>query len=1041
MKPLLQEIASYYYHKAAGSLDRYCFIFPSKRAGVFFNHFLAREAREARRPLLHPEVTTINEFVSDITESIEASRIEQLFILYRCYRDVMNENRGDEGEEVDFNKFQFWGDILLSDFTDVDKYMVDPAELFHNIDSLKEISANYLTPEQIEIIRRYWGDEKMPPQVAEFWNHAVHVSDNTEANHDDRRSTAGFVKLWQVMHELYQRFNEELERRGLSYQGAVYRRALEILREMPADEMPCDRYVFIGFNVLSTVEEKIFEVMRDKGNTDFFWDYASPAFDDKGNRATRFLRGYVKDFPQPVDADGVGEPVADFPAIEVIGVPSVIGQVKTTCNILEQLIPSKPDSAEQAMLSTAVVLPDETLCMPLLHSLGPQFTNINVTMGYPMRNTPVAGLMSLVISMQLRARKLRFEDTFFHEDVTALLAHPLVRSLSPKSCDALVKEINAKRLFNIPRTTLLKDDYAPLHPLFDIVVADTGSISEVTSYMKRLSAWLLERVTEMYALPPDAPVTEDENIDTFPDIDDDEPVQLSSAGAIEAGFLRHYMASLDELERLCRRHLSDLDVTLDDTTAFHLVERLMRGESVTFEGRPLKGLQIMGMLETRAVDFDNVIILSMNERIFPRKHFAKSFIPPLLRRGYGMATTDHQESISAYYFYRLISRARNVYLLYDSRTKGMKSGEPSRYISQLDYIYKPTQMQSSLTAYSLRLHDDHTASITLQPRHREKLRQFLPGAAQPRYLSAAAINTFINCPLQFVLSYLEGYKDDDGEMKDFFDESTFGTVLHSVVEHLYLSLKEGDKPLLVDKGVINRLNRESVIMPVIAKAINKEYLKREAGNHVPLVGDTLIISRLMYNLVREMLSHELDLVDSFEFIGAEVKDTTTIQVSPTLTLNFSFIIDRIDRITRPDGSQYLRIIDYKTGSDVVTATSVDSLFTFSSGKRPKAMLQLFLYCHAYASKAGNPHANADTAISPYIYKFKDIATNHIPQPIKVGKTLVEDYRELNPAVLERLAQELSPLFENIDGETETRLGCATNDHACKYCKFTSICGR
>ncbi|MDE5636054.1 MAG: PD-(D/E)XK nuclease family protein, partial [Muribaculaceae bacterium] len=423
----------------------------------------------------------------------------------------------------------------------------------------------------------------------------------------------------------------------------------------------------------------IFSVMRDKGAADFFWDYSSPSFDDQSNRATRFLKHYVKDFPQPADAVGVGCRAGEWPCIEVIGVPSVSGQSKIVSDIVSSLLPDGGGS-DRTLLSTAIVLPDENLCLPVINSLPANIREINVTMGFQLRNTPVASLMASIVSMQLRARRSRYEDSFFKDDVVAVLSHPLIRSISSVTCDEISKVINSRRLFNVPRGLLLSVEYAPLHPLFELS-ANPSSSRDVFAFLKRLVTWLLDSVYVRYTVIDDEQEPGDvERDDTVAE------VTLTAAGALEAGFLRHYLNALDELQRLQRAHLDDLNVDLADATVFHLVEKLTAGESVSFEGRPLKGLQVMGMLETRAIDFDNVIITSMNERVFPRKHFSRSFIPPALRRGYGMATVEHQESISAYYFYRLITRARRVFLIYDSRTRGTKSGEPSRYINQLRYL-------------------------------------------------------------------------------------------------------------------------------------------------------------------------------------------------------------------------------------------------------------------------------------------------------------------------------------------------------------------
>lgn len=1049
MTPFLHEIARYFIERQGRDLIDFCFVFPNKRAGVFFNHYLGLEADKAGFPLIHPEVLTISDFVADITDSVEASRIEQLFLLYRCYRDIMSRHAAsdDDTPSVDFNKFQYWGDVIINDFTDVDKYMVDSSELFHNIESLREISANYLTPEQIEVIKRYWGEDKLPRQAAEFWNHAVHVSD--KGVHGEHRTVASFVKLWQVMDQLYHEFNDLLQSRGLAYQGMMYRRALEIIRNTPADEFPFTQYVFIGFNVLSTIEEKIFETLKSKGMAMFFWDYASPVFNRAdGNRANRFLKKYVREFSQPADAADVGGAITSWPRIDIIGVPSVNGQAKIVADIVGRLMRDDEEaggdsrSMDKLLLSTAIILPDEGMCLPVLNTMSTGIKDINVTMGYPLRDTAVASLVSKIVSMQLRARETDFENSFFKEDVVDVLSHPIVRAIDSAVCDEIVKEINLKRLINVPLSLLASMRYEPLHPLFRLA-RNSGpnreaSGREVFSFLKELIQWLLDFVRHKYSVPD---ITDSESAGIVEEDRLNRP-DLTSAGAIEAGFLMHYLEAIDELQRLQRCHLEDLNVDLNDSTVFRMVERLVAGSSVSFEGRPLKGLQIMGLLETRALDFDNIIVTSMNERIFPRKHFAASFIPPALRYGYGMATMEYQESISAYYFYRLISRAKRVFLLYDTRSQGASSGEPSRYISQLRYLYNPPSMNVWSAGYKLLVQENKDVEITLDEDRLRLLHRYVD-EKNPRFISATSINNFIDCPVEFTLSYIEGYYDRN-DTKDFFDEATFGSVLHQVVERLYKSLQTDGRPVVINRAVIQKLRQDSLIGREIHKAINTHYLNRPENDTTQLAGESELIAKMMLEMVRNMLDHELDEYDEFTFISGEQKQNVRLRISDRLTVNLSYTIDRVDSVVNGDGRRVVRIIDYKTGGDSLD-TTVDRMFVpykyrFDC-KRDKAILQLFLYCNAFEQNQVNAPLLADKPlIQPMIYQFKSIGRNLPPSPVTIDKVTVCDYRQFNGEIMERLDQILYPLF-NHTVEEHYRMRPPEDDHACIFCKFKTICQR
>lgn len=1045
MTPLLQEIARYYYTTHIHDLTDYCFVFPNKRAGVFFNHYLSELAHEEKKNLLHPHVTTISDFVTDVAETIDASRIEQLFILYRCYHKIATkDSKAGDDNTIDFNKFQYWGDVLLSDFSDVDKYMVDPREIFHNIEALKEISSNYLTPEQIEIIRQYWDPERFadyPQDIVNFWNHVTHNAKTDD--HSQHQSVAGFIKIWQVLHELYTQFNAELDRRGLSYQGKTYRIALQRLKDIDTDDLPYSRYVFIGFNVLSTVEEKIFATMRDRGLADFFWDFASPAFKDPGNRATRFIKGYLKEFPSPADCATLGTKERPWPQIEIIGIPSVMGQAKETNRIINAILNG---DNKASLLSTAIVLPDENMCQPVMSSLPHNIADVNITMGFPMRNTSIASLLSAIVSLHIRTRKLSFDNTYYRDDVLNVISHPIVRSIDPDACDDITRTINEDRLYNIPFKILRQTKYETLAPLFESV-KDMNSAHEVIAQIENLLLWLLSEIRQKNeasgdtsSLPHlDAKVEDDitHEIDEDDTIDEDEESKkhLPASVALEIGYLQCCLNALKELQRLQRQNLDDLNVNISGATAYHFIERILSGETVSFEGKPLKGLQIMGMLETRAIDFDNVILLSMNERIFPRKHFSRSFIPPALRHGYGMSSIEHQESISAYYFYRLISRAKHVYLLYDSRTEGLKSGEPSRYINQLLYLYRPPHISNVKYQYKLTASEESPLALPVSDDRIERISHYTSDTS-PQYLSASSINCYLNCPLQFTIKYIEKYPDEN-ETKGYFDEGTYGSVIHEVVQNIYKNLKKDGERIYVDRKVIAAINRPEVIKPLIKESIHKYYLKK-SDETKPLAGDAKIFADIMMEPIRNMLAHELDNIESFTILSLEEKERIKLRISDSLWFNFSYTIDRVDMTTDKNGNKVIRIIDYKTGGDSQTST-IDGLFDDNgSDLHNKAILQLFLYCNAYHQ--AHPEISPDTKIKPVIYKFKDIGGGKKVDDIKIDNIIVDDYRQFNDKVMKRLEEKLTPLFHpSLDPEHSATIERSSNENSCKYCKFTSIC--
>ena len=395
MESFLSKVAEVYIQHESKNLVDYCFVFPNKRSGAFFRKYLSEALK---RPILLPEIITISDIISEFSVGIEASRYEQLFILYNVYKSISD-------EVVEFDRFQFWGDMILNDFNDVDRYLVDPKQLFINVQRLKEINSNYLTEEQIKIINKYWGENRSFDSIEKFWKHL----DNEEDNGVPRDR---FLKLWEILYDIYLKFNDELTKRGLTYSGRSYKDASDRIAKCSATDLTYNRYIFVGFNVLSSSEIKIFERLQEIECADFYWDYNSLVCNCEYNKATRFLRKYVKSFPYNYNIDN--EFIETLPQISIIGVPSNIGQVKETGRLLSELSANKTIPDIENALNTAIILPDENLFIPLIHSLPDKFKSVNITMGYPMRFTPVSALMKAIVSMQLRLRKLKGESVFYY---------------------------------------------------------------------------------------------------------------------------------------------------------------------------------------------------------------------------------------------------------------------------------------------------------------------------------------------------------------------------------------------------------------------------------------------------------------------------------------------------------------------------------------------------------------------------------------------------------------------------------------------------
>lgn len=975
MDPFLLQVAKEYKKNDSQNLMDFCFVFPNKRSGVFFSNYLSSIIESST---IMPRIITISDFIAEYSSGVEATRMELMFILYDEYRKLLIE-KSAETQIVDFDKFQFWAEMLINDFNDVDKYLVDAKQLFVNIYKLKEINSNFLTDAQIEVINQYWNENRVYNEsINSFWKHINHSDDkNILANK--------FIKLWQILFELYTSFKERLTNLGLCYAGMSYREVAETVKFNDIDMLSDKHYIFVGFNVLSTSEIKIFERLKQIGCADFYWDYNSPSYILKDNHASQFVGKYITKFKSLYPLQE--EPIKSFPKINVIGIPSNIGQTKEASIIISELY----QHGKITDVNTAVVLPDEHLFIPLLHSIPPEIKNINITMGYPMRHTPIAALIGDITSMHLRARIIHNKMHFFYEDILNVLSHPIIQNIASDECLKINQYINKNRAFNISSSFLIEQN-PKLATIFK-PVKDVRDTHEVIQYIRVLIYWI--------------------------------KTTLSNPNPVDVGFIDKYIDALDNLELLTNRY----HIKMNDKTVFHLVERIVGNESVNFTGEPLKGLQIMGVLETRSLDFDNLIILSMNERIFPRKHYTKTFIPNALRSGYGMSTISYQESMYAYYFYRMLSRAKNVYIMYDARTSGVSSGEMSRYLYQLKFLYSSNDIKFSMINYDVTATNNNTLIIEKTPQIIQKLNIYKDPDSK-KYLSASALNKYISCPLSFYLQYVEGLQQDD-DITEYMDEGTYGTIMHEVAEKIYIGLKNEADEVLVSKNTLDFLKRrQGDIMKQITRSINKHYNKLGDKNDTPLQGDGKIIGEIMLHFTLLMLENEKQFTN-FYFVDAEKKQYGQWKINEQHTINFKQIIDRIDKVYTDSLSEpILRFVDYKTGSDKVNLSTLESLFDKNQTDRRKAIFQLFTYCFYYAYTTGY-----DGDIQPYIYTYRTLNTEHLP-PIKIAKKTLTSYKEYET--------EFWSLFENLINEIfdETiPFEPAKNDNACLYCKFTELCNK
>ena len=983
MKPFLRLLAEAYHRNFPEGLSDLCFVFPTRRAAHFFLEYLSH-LEPARKFAILPRALTMSEFCSSFTDRVQPSRFDELCILYNVYHAL--------SEEIpDFDRFRFWGEMILDDFNHVDSSLADAEMLFRNVSEFREIRTDYLTDEQREIIERYW-PESLPPKDsnAGFWLHHEHGAYN-----GPKSAVVGkFMKLWQVLGALYEGFNEEMKRNGLISSGQAVRGVAERLGQMSAADFESPLYVFAGFGLLSNAELKIFKRMQRLGIAHFYWDLPGSLVSMPENRPVRFIRRYQDDFPPAIDLNDFDVDTQLTPKVTIVGVPSATGQAALAGHTLRQWQGAGLIGKGPAAVNTAVVLADESLFTPLVHRLPDSITNINVTLGLPVRQTPVAALMRSIVSLQLRSRFVRDDYRFFYEDVMRLLHTPSVRSIDPECCDNAVRHMNANRVYTLTSAEA-KELLPPLAPLFTAVKA-VDNFSEVFDYIEGIVSFLTEHLDR----------------------------EDNSSRRLDMQFLRGYLQTVKSL----RTTIATRGITVANTTALQLVERVVGSASIRFEGRPIEGLQITGMSDVRGLDFSNIILTSMNEKVYPKRSALRSFIPENIRRGYGLPTSDYVEGACSYNFFRLVARAYNVAVFYDSRSSGVGANEMSRYVSQLLYLGTIPGVRHLSASYTTDTFKPVSIEVDKHnPEVVERLNRFCSEGEDCRYLSASALNTYINCPLSFYLSYVADLRVEE-DVVDFVDSSTYGKIVHQVTEDIYNELRGSRPKVLVTAEALKRIaDNQAYLDRLITMAVNYHHNRTDRHDTTPLIGETRVLAGLIRHSVREMLRREMEMAP-FSFVAAEFKRRGRYAVSPSLTVNTVMVIDRIDELA----PGHLRFIDYKTGNDDLTFSSVDDLFDdpSASKERSKAVLQLMLYSHLYRAQQG-----FEGKIQPYIYRFKSIFTEGLP-PIVYNKTVFDDDSVINSEFVDRLHEVIEEIFNpDVPFRQTDKL------KKCTYCNFRQLCNR
>ena len=959
MESFLKLVAADLYKHTEGNLAHTAVVFPNKRAGLFFNEYLAQESES---PIWSPAYVSISELFRSLSPWEVGDPVKLVCELYKIFR------RETQSTET-LDDFYFWGEMLISDFDDADKNKVDTDELFSNLQDLRNIMDDYtfIDDEQEEAIRQF------------FQNFSI-----------ERRTALKerFISLWDVLGNIYKGFRESLASQNIAYEGMMYRHVIE---HLDVDKLPYEKYVFVGFNVLNKVEHTLFTQLKDAGKAVFYWDYDE--FYMKENRqavtheAGEFIRRNLRDFPSPLSGE-LFKNLSKPKEVHYIASSTENAQAR----YLPQWIRNNLTTPEK---ETAIVLCNEALLQPVLHSLPAEVKHVNITMGFPLSQTPVYSF--LIALLELHTHGFNFKSgRYTFQSVVTLLKHPYTRQLTGQA-ELLEKELTRNNRFYLLPGELGKDEF--LTRLFT-------PLSGNLNLCIRLSE-TLQQVAGIYQ----ANTSGTEDTDAFN--------QLYRESLFKAYTTINRFRTLIEEDEL----------TVQSETFRRLLVKVLSATNIPFHGEPAIGMQVMGVLETRNLDFRHLVLLSVNEGQLPKSGGDSSFIPYNLRKAFGMTTIEHKIAVYAYYFYRLLQRAERITLMYNTSSDGLNRGEWSRFMLQFLIEWPHPITRQFLEAGQS---PQGTSPITVEktPDVMRRMQSLFDVRANPKAkFSPSALNYYLDCPLKFYYRYVAGLSAPD-EVSAEIDSATFGSIFHYAAEHIYKDLTTHGK--VINKEALETLLRNEVkLQDYVDTAFKKLFFNVPQNEKPEYNGVQLINSAVIARYLKQLLQNDLRYAP-FTFIASEMEVDEPIDIQTPKGVIKSRIGGIIDRMDSKDGT--LRIVDYKTGGDADTPPHVESLF-IPDKKRSNYVFQTFLYAAIMCRK------QPTMKIAPALLYIHRAATETYSPVIQMGeprkpKEAVEDFSKYEKEYRERLQGLLEEIFNPEKSFTQTEI-----IEKCTYCDFKALCKR
>jgi RecB family exonuclease len=978
-------------------------ILPTRRA---VSVFLDELAALSDRPFLAPHALAVDDFITQAAGVQLADSVSLLFELYEVFKEI--------DPLVEFEQFIGWASILLSDFDRIDQYLINPHELF-----------SYLTA----------------AKALERWK----VNETSSARPVvETPGTQRYFKLFENLHTAYYAFQKRLTDQGLAYRGMAYRLLAQDVKTQIRDNYAYERIYFVGFNALSRAEEHIIRVLVEADKAELIWDADQYYVRDWGQEAGEFLRryrdnGWLFSRQNRDDLEQLSDNLLGTEKnIRVVGVPNASMQAKVAGKLYsdwqtEQRSGPTAEARRSSPPKTAIVLADETLLMPVLYALDENVTNLNVTMGLSLKSSLLFTLVDTLFEMQRTVHEFRTKDgrdlripKYHHRHVVKVLNHPFI------------KQYERIRELLWPGDILESGEVVPPEPLFQWIAR---------VIVKEQRVYLTER--ELCELGQNDPLVRvlftrwpnEEPLKTiqalYDLIDLLRDVYRTSQDAVEIEYLYLFFTLLKQLEATLDRQAKSGDTSTPVTVRSfrQFLYELIRQTSIPFTSEGKSQLQIMGMLETRALDFDRVIILSVNEGVLPQSRKVNSLIPFDIASELSLPTYREQEAVMAYHFYRLLQRASDVVLLYTTSTDayGNSKGEPSRFIRQIEHELVPRSNGLIRISHpTVRFGRSGTSQVAdladLSVPKTDSIRADLITLLTTKGLYPSYLNQFISCSMRFYFSRIVNIAEEE-EIEEKMGAAEFGSWLHKVLERLDVEYYLKGNP--VDESVVKTLLEEEFAVSMKGRVI-------ESGMNL-----------LLYDLARKLMldfHRQQSELTGLHVIGTEQTLETFLTVplhdGRSIRVRIAGKIDRIERL-----GDRIRIVDYKTGKvDLPDKAPKDLAEKLLKDGREDKMRQLWLYRYLALKNIRdygglprdkakrNIYEAANLPVDAGFYSFRDLKGGFKSNPVTFGnddspEQYIKDSEELLGELIRRILDKNEP-FRKTD-----------QIEICQYCDFKGICGR